>query len=211
MNDKLRVGSRLEEYGLFHEPVEELPPVPRRSAVEAECELVEVEIELLSRYRPVMGAQQPALHQGRHLMHPGQEGHRRLPAPADHPGRVRVSLPLESLVSFPSIRDHYGSRLDRALYEAREASGGSVRNPAEADAPDPPSIDLRGDPHQNPGSPPSAAPPGLDSPDVRLVHFDLAGERVPTGSNHGASELLEASPTRPITSEPEQPLQSKGG
>jgi len=210
MNDKLRVGSRLEEYGLFHEPVEELPPVPRRSAVEAECELVEVEIELLSRYRPLMGAQQPALQQGRHPMHPGQECHRRLPAPADHPGLVRVSLSLESLVSFPSIRDHYGSRLDRALYEAREASGGSVRNPAEADAPDPLSIDLRGDHHQSLISQASAAPPGLDSPDVRLVHFDLAGERVPTGSNHGAPELLEASPTRPITSEPEQPLQSKG-
>jgi hypothetical protein len=39
MNDKLRTGSRLEENGLFHEPVEELPPVPGRSAVEAECEL----------------------------------------------------------------------------------------------------------------------------------------------------------------------------
>src|SRR3972149_3618848 len=122
MNNKLRVGSRLEKYGLSPEPVEELPPVPRRSAVEAECELVEVEIELLSRYRPLMGAQQPALHQGRHPMHPGQEGHRRLPAPADHPELVRVSLSLESLVSFPSIRDHNGSRLDRALYEARALS-----------------------------------------------------------------------------------------
>src|SRR4030042_1136781 len=94
-----------------------------------------------------MGAQHPALQQGRHPMHPGQECRRGLPAPADHPGLVRVSLPLESLVSFPSIR---------------------------------------------------------------LAHFDLAGERAPTGSNHGASELLEASPGRPITSEPEQPLQSKG-
>src|SRR3990172_1041739 len=210
MNDKLRVGSRLEEYGLFHEPVEELPPVPRRSAVEAECELVEVEIELLSRYRPLMGAKQPALQQGRHPMHPGQECHRRLPAPADPPGLVRVSLSLESLVSFPSIRDHYGSRLDRALYEAREAWGGSVRNGGEADAPDPLSIDLRGDHHQSLISQASAAPPGLDSPDVRLVHLDVAGERVPTGSNHGASELLEAGPGCPIAPEPEQPLQSKG-
>src|SRR3989304_2008074 len=203
MNDKLRVGSRLEECGLSHEPVEELPPVPRRSAVEAECELVEVEIELPSRYRPLMGAQQPALHQGRHLMHPGQEGHRRLPAPADHPGRVRVSLPLESLVSFPSIRDHYGSRLDRALYEAREASGGSVRNPAEADAPDPLSIDLRGDHHQSLVSQASAAPSGLDSPYVRLVHLDVAGERVPTDPNHSASEPLEAGPGCPIAPQPE--------
>src|SRR4030065_231432 len=104
MNDKLRVGSRLEEYGLFHEPVEELPPVPGGATVEAECELVEVEIELLSRYRPLMGAQQPALQPGRHPMHPGQECHRRLPAPADHPGLVRVSFPLACLVSFPSIR-----------------------------------------------------------------------------------------------------------
>src|SRR4030067_389779 len=150
MNDKLRVGSRLEEYGLFQEPVEELPPVPGCSAVEAECELVEVEIELLSRYRPLMGAQQPALQQGRHPMHPGQECHHRLPAPADHPGLVRVSLSLESLVSFPSIRDHYGSRLDPALYGAREASGGSVRNPAEAGAADPPPIDPRGAHHPNP-------------------------------------------------------------
>src|SRR3970282_2121941 len=194
MNDKLRVGSGLEEYGLFHEPVEELPPWPRRSAVEAECELVEVEIELLSRYRPLMGAQQPALQQGRHPMHPGQEGHRRLPAPADHTELVRVSLSLESLVSFPSIRDHYGSRLDRALYEAREASGGSVRNPAEADAPDPLSIDLRGDHHQSLISQASAAPPGLDSPGVRLLHLAVAGEPDPTGSHHRAPQLLGATP-----------------
>src|SRR3990172_8079223 len=112
MNDKLRVGSRLEEYGLVHEPVEKLPPVAGGATVEAECELVEVEIELLARYRPLMGAQQPALQQGRHPMHPGQECHRRLPAPADHPGLVRVSLPLESLLSFTSLPPHYGSRLD---------------------------------------------------------------------------------------------------
>src|SRR4030066_2020227 len=110
MNDKLRVGSRLEENSLFHEPVEELPPVPGGAAVETEWELVEVEIELIPRYRPLMGAQQPALQPGRHPMHPGQECHRRLPAPADHPGLVRVSLPLESLVSFPSIRGRLGCR-----------------------------------------------------------------------------------------------------
>jgi len=195
---------------LFHEPVEELPPVPGRSAVEAECELVEVEIELIPRYRPLMGAQHPALQQCRHPMHPGQECRRGLPASADYSGLVRVSLPLEPLVAFPSIRDHYGSRLDRAPDEASEASGGSVRNPAKADAPDPLPIDLRGDHHQGLVSQASAAPSGLDSPYVRLVHLDLAGERVPTGPNHGASELLEAGPSRPIAPEPEQPLQSKG-
>ena len=210
MNDQLRIGSRLEENGLFHEPVEELPPVPGRSAVKAECELVEVEIELIPRYRPLVGAQHPALQQGRHPMHPGQECRCGLPAPADHPKLVRVSLPLEPLVAFPSIRDHDGSRLDRALHETSEASSGSVRNPAKTDAPDPLPIDLRGDHHQGLVAQASAAPSGLDSPYVRLVHLDLAGKRVPTGPNHGASELLEASPSRPIAPEPEQPLQSKG-
>ena len=76
--------------------------------------------------------------------------------------------------------------------------------------PIPPPIDLRGDHHQGLVSHASAAPSGLDSPDVCLVHFDLAGEQVPTGSNHGASELLEAGPGCPIAPEPEQPLQSKG-
>src|SRR4030066_431811 len=205
MNDKLRVGSGLEKNSLFHEPVEEFPPVPGRSAVETECELVEVEIELIPRYRPLMGAQQPALQQGRHPMHPGQECHRRLPAPADHPGLVRVSLPLEPLVSFPSIRDHYGSRLDRALHEASEASGGSVRNPAKADAPGPPPTGLPGDHHQGLVSQASAAPSRLDSPYVRLVPLHLAGERAPTDPNHGASGVLEAGPGGPVAPEAHHP------
>jgi hypothetical protein len=50
----------LNNHSLFHEPIEELTSVLRGPAVEPECELIQVAIELPPRHRSVMASQQPA-------------------------------------------------------------------------------------------------------------------------------------------------------
>ncbi len=205
-----REGHGLKSHSLLHEAVEEFASVPGCPTIESEGELIKVVIQLLSRYGPLMGTQQPPLQKRRHPVHPREEHRGRLSAPADHPGLVRVPLGLQPLVALPSVRDYHGSRLDSALHERDEAWGGSIRNPAQANASDALPIDLRGDPHQGLVSQVSSAPSALHSTHVRFVHLDFAGEPIPTGPHHSAPQLLQAGPSRLVTPQAQQTLQAQG-
>lgn len=114
----------------------------------------------------------------------------------------------------PPIRDDAGSRFHGFLHERGEASGGSVRNPAQPDAPDALPVDLGGDARQGlvagVPAPPTSTFFEVDTLDVRLVDLDVPREAIPTGTHHGASQFLKTGPGRFVAPHPEQTLESEG-
>ena len=158
----------LNNHSLFREPIEELTAVLGGPAIEPECELIQVAIELPPRHSSVMASQQPALQKGRDSVDAGEECRGGLAASSDDPGPVLVPRLLQSFVPLPSIRDDDGSWLDRTRHEPSEASGRRGWNAAQADASDALPIDLRGDGHQGLVSQVPAASSRFDAAYVRF-------------------------------------------
>ena len=72
--DEAAIGSGRGHHGLLEEPVEQQPALPNVPPVEPEGELVEVGLQMPRVDRALVGAQQPALEQAGHPVHPGH-GH----------------------------------------------------------------------------------------------------------------------------------------
>ena len=198
---------RFNRHRLLHESVEELASGFRSSAIESERELIEVVIQLLSRHNPLMNTQQPALQQGRHQVDTGQKRRDCLSAPADH--LVLVPATAQPLVTFPSVRDHRGSRFDGALHERQKTLGGGVRHRTQTDASDAFPLRLRGDHYQDLVSQVSTVPPGFHPTSVRFIHLDVPDQSVPVRPDHGAPEFLQAGPSGLVVPKVQQTLQTK--
>src|ERR1039458_3159367 len=68
VDDQAAVRDRVRDDGLLEQSVEQQAAPPRVASVEAECELVEVRIEVLGSDRTLVGAEHPALKQARDAM-----------------------------------------------------------------------------------------------------------------------------------------------
>ena len=200
----------LNNHSLFHEPIEELTSVLGGPAIEPECELIQVAIELPPRHSSVMASQQPALQKGRDPVDAGEECRGGLAAASDDPGPVLVPLLLQSFVPLPSIRDYDGSWLDSPRHEPSEASGRRVWNAAQADASDALPIDLRGDRHQSLVSQVPAASSRFYATHVRFVHLHCPRQAISPRPHHRVPELLEAGPGRLVAPQAQQALQAQG-
>ncbi len=205
--NQLRERHRFIRHRLLHESVEELASGFRSSAIESERELIEVAIQLLSRHHPLMNTHQSALQQGRHPVDTGQKRRDCLPAPADH--LVIVPATAQPLATFPSVRDHRGSRPDGALHERQKTLGGGVRHRTQTDASDAFPLDLRGDHYQDLVSQMPMAPPGFHPTHIRFFHLYVPNQSVSVRPDHGAPEFLQAGPSGLVASKAQQTLQTK--
>src|SRR3989304_621607 len=100
---------RLDLHRLLDQPVEELASVSGGATVESKGVLVQVVVQVISRDRTLMCAEEPTLQERRHSVHTGEQRRGRPPAPADHPDLVLVPEFLEPLVSLPTVADPRGS------------------------------------------------------------------------------------------------------
>jgi hypothetical protein len=91
-NDRF-VGQGIYAYGILEQAEEEQPAPSRAPTVESEAELVEVVVEVLVTDGALVGAEQPALQQGDHQVHPGQQLVGRPLAPQPDPGMLGPRLP----------------------------------------------------------------------------------------------------------------------
>jgi hypothetical protein len=103
--DEPAVGDRVHGQGLLYEAVEEHAPVARRSAVEAECELVEVVRQMRPLDAALMSSEEPALEERGDTVNPGQE-RARVPAASHDLALVDVPRIREGCVGRKAVRDH---------------------------------------------------------------------------------------------------------
>jgi hypothetical protein len=71
--DDVLVDHRIGGDGLLQQAVKQQAARARAAAVEAEDELIEVIVQMPCLHRSMMGAEDPALQQRGHAMHPGQQ------------------------------------------------------------------------------------------------------------------------------------------
>src|SRR5712691_3512847 len=88
---------------LLEKPVEEEAALARTAAVEAEGELVEVEVELVRPGGALVGAEQPALEQRRDPVDAGHRDVRRVTAGGDAGLMVEKSRIAESAIALPVV------------------------------------------------------------------------------------------------------------
>lgn len=89
--------------------VEDQAPAARRPSVEPEDELVEVTLEVRLGDRSLVGAEHPALGEGRHPVNAREQGAGVLPAGRRGSLAVRlvdVAEPVDAAVARPAIGDH---------------------------------------------------------------------------------------------------------
>jgi hypothetical protein len=112
--------------GELEHAVEDQAPAAGPAPVEAEAEFVQVALQVLVLDRALMGAQQPALGQGRDPVHPGQQLAGVLAAGAGGPlaapdmGITQLGDPV---VAHPGVGDHRRARLDVAGEEGAQRAG----------------------------------------------------------------------------------------
>ena len=144
---------------------------------------------MLSAHRPLMGAQQPALEQTRHVVNmreqrlEGDGGSR-------HDGDpMVVSFGGQFAVRGPAVGAYHTARFDDAGHKAQHAWLGRIRNAAQAHPTDPFPLCFGGlelDGHRDEGLSvrSSAANPDFFTADVGFVHLHLAREPIPVRADH---------------------------
>ena len=80
MLDERRVRRRSDGHGLLDQAVEQLSAMAHGAAVEPEREFVQVVVQMGSRHRPLMRAEQPRRQRRARTLKDGAGRHRRLPA-----------------------------------------------------------------------------------------------------------------------------------
>ena len=155
----------------------------------------------------LMGAQQPPLEQGRDEMNARQQLVRRLGVLGQVRNPVPVAVRLHAVVARPAIRVHLTARLDDVVDESLEALRRRVRHAAQPNPAEPLPNILGSDDNQGFFLGSAATDAILEAPDVRLVHFDVAGEPVPAGPHHRPSQFVQPGPGRLVAAQAQHLLQ----
>jgi hypothetical protein len=103
----------------LQETEEELAPRSGRPSVETKRVFIQVVVQVLAPDRPLVGTEQPPLHQGGDTVNPGQEPHGSILILFAHQYRDIVLVPngLQASVRRKAIRMNDAARLDGCLYE----------------------------------------------------------------------------------------------
>jgi len=119
---------------------------------------------------------------------------------------MNVSKKLQSTVSPPSIGANYTLWFYSLLNGVLQTFRRCIWNLLKSDTSDPSSIDLRAN-HNLGLSPRSSSPfSRFFASNVGLIDFNYARKAVSTRSHHSAAELVQPSPSRPITTQSQNPL-----
>src|ERR1019366_2760702 len=140
VGDQVAVAHWVVGDGELEHAVEDQSPAAGPAPVEAEREFVEVALQVLLVDRALVGAQQPALGQGGHAVHSGQQLAGVVPAGASRPLAapvVGVAEPVDAAVALPGVGDHRRARLDVPGDEGVQRRGGSIGQDLHPAAPVP--------------------------------------------------------------------------
>ena len=102
---------------------------------------------------------------------------------------------------------HLTARLDDVVDESLEALRRRVRHAAQPNPAEPLPDILGSDDNQGFFLGSAATEAILEAPDVRLVHFDVAGEPVPAGPHHRPSQFVQPGPGRLVAAQAQHLLQ----
>ena len=206
--DQLPIRNGRLLHGVLEESVEQLPAVFCRSAIESECEFVEIVVQMLRADGPLMGSQQPAFQQRGDPVTRRQQtvSHIRLLANKFMP----VTQAIQLAVSPPSIRSDHRARLRGFLHGGFQTWGRSIRDAPQPDSSN--AIVIHLDQHHNQrlsGGPAATFSPFFPA-DIGFIHLDHAGQPVPPWTHHGAPQAMQPCPSGSITAQSQNPLDPQG-
>lgn len=198
------VGCRFDHNGLLDEPVEQFAAATGRAAIEPEGVLVQVVVELLPGYPSLVDAQKPTLEERGNAM----EARKRVRSDLSF---MNIAVRLEHTdISGKPIGDDDRAGGHRLLHELDQSVPGSQGYLLEADPPCAELAPLDGDEYDRLVSDdPASGGPLPTTPNHGFVHFDFPGQGLAIGTDHGATQLVQARPSRAITSDPQGPLHSQ--
>ena len=189
------VGRWRRADGGLQEPVEEHAALPGVSAVEPECELVEVGLHVCGLDGALVRAQQPALEQGRDAVD-GWEQFVGLEAGAlDGEGLVPEEPFRGARVGRQAVGDDEAVRLDVGGQEGPQ--GGLLRVGNDLDAAAPVAFRVKEfyrDCDLDLAECASSRWPGLGAAEERLIDLNRAGEQVRAGGAHGDPVAVQHRP-----------------
>ena len=131
--DERLVGCRVDSDRLLHQAEEQLAAAAGTAAVEAEGEFVQVVVEMLMRHGAMMGPQQPALEQRRHLVDVWHQLGGCLGLPLEERDPMFVAVPPQGVVPHPAIGVDDTPGLDRLLHELQQTGPRRIGHALEAD------------------------------------------------------------------------------
>ena len=129
--DDLAISQRFRLHGLLQQTVEQETPSARGAAVEPECKLVKVVIEMLVAHSSLMSSQQPPLQERSDAMDAGQSNMRRVSGTGEHDLLSRVAVLRKAVIAFPAIRENGRARGNNVLNEPHQAGRRNIRHPLQ--------------------------------------------------------------------------------
>src|SRR5947207_8256181 len=203
------VGDRVGHDSLLDQAEEQLPPVARTAAIETERELVEIVIKMHLRDRTLMRPEQPTFEQRDDPVPTRQLGDGQLSIASHQDSLMAIAIRFQPIVPMPAVREYDAGGFDRVLNEGSETGGGRVGNTAHPHPSNATPNRLRGHNNQRLGRRrPSLGAP--DPTDKTFVDLHLAGQPIPSRSDHRAPELVQPGPSGPIAAQAQDLLQSQG-
>ena len=215
----VRVGHGRADGSLLHQAVEQHAPGPRRASVEPEHELIEVVVHVPWINGAVVGAEQPALQQGRDSVDTGQGGVRRFGRTQLNARIVINAIARELFVDGRAVCSHRRNGFDVVVEEPLQYLDRESVNSAHSNASKPLGLkDLHRDGHRHQvirvvrlgrahlARFARSAPQGQEG----FIDLHGAGQQVTVWTNHRAPEAVEHRPRRLVARQPQNALQPQG-
>ncbi len=125
---------------------------------------------------------------------------------------VNIALIFQARVRIPTIRVDATAWLDDVAYKRQQMLGRSAGDPAHTNTANAVAILLCRNDYQGllglrAGTTAAAFFPATN---VRLVHFDSPLKAIPPRPDHGSPKFMQPRPSRFITAQPQQSLESQG-
>ena len=205
MHSQLAERHGLCHHSILEEPMEKLPSVPRRSAVEPESEFIQVVVQMLGTDGPLMGSHEPAFQQPSDPVARGQQV-------VSHGGILAhnfmsISKEVQSAIAPPGVCPNHAPRVYRLLHGSSKARGGGIHDTAKPYSSDASPVNFCRNQHQRL---PCRTTTSLARPfttHVGLIHFNCSCKTISPRCNHGTPDLMEPCPRGPITAQSQNAFQ----
>ena len=199
----------LNRHGLLDQPIEQHSSRFRGPAVESECKLIQVVVQLFFGHPALVDAQKPAFEQGGDPMNPG-ENHPStlLTLVVQNGGIVDEAKFCQSIVSPGAIRYDCATWSNMSAHKSDEVLARRVIRLRKPNSPHALAADLSGNYDQRPVS--TTVLPADLTPGDSLIHFHGSGQQLTPGADHSPPQFMQHHPGRFVASETQGPLQSQG-
>src|SRR5215472_18856695 len=176
------------------------------TAVEAEHELVEVSLEMLTVHA-VVRAPEPGLEVAEGLMDAREDNQGALRVTAPALGAVPIAHAAQRGVALPAITADDRPKLDVPLDEATQGGRRRVAHDLQPDPPRATAANLDGADDQRALAELAPTSKSFLVTDKGLIHFNFVSQRLSVGPAHGSAQLLEHRPGRFVPPDPQLALE----